>query len=735
MNSSVKLCSLLLVNLPLHGWGQGIDLEPVVVSATADTELVPGVIAPSPAVLSAGRASSSDSARLLQSLPGISLVAGGGVSSMPSIHGLADDRVNITVDGMNLLASCPNHMNTPLSYIDPSKVGSVKVFAGVSPVSAGGDSIAGVIQVDSLPLPFAAPGQTELLSGQVGSFYRSNGRAFGANLAAGIASQQVSIRYSASSAQSDNYSAAENFKAAGQAAIGRGWLAGDEVGSSAYKVLNQEVAIAMRNAYQLLELKVGVQDMGLEGFPNQRMDLTGNHSTQFNLRYLAQQQWGTLEAQLYQQHVDHSMDFGPDKRYTYGVAQGMPMNTKSETTGMKLKAEINLAERDILRVGAEYQRYRLDDWWPASMTTTGGMGPNTFWNIQNGQRDRMGVFGEWQRTWNARWMSQLGLRSDRVVMNTGSVQGYNSTATYANDAAAFNALNHQHSDQNWDLSALTRYTPDRQQAYQLAYARKTRSPNLYELYTWSNMSMAAVMNNFAGDGNGYVGNGSLKPEVAHTLSANLELHDPEQQIWQWVATPYASYIENYIDVQRCASSACGGSSNVKATSGYVNLQYVNQNAQLFGIDLSGKRALGSMDGWGKFSMTALLNYTRGTNLSTGDNLYNIMPLNATLGLEQTQGSWNNRVELQAVAAKNQVSQVRNEVATPGYSLVNLRSSHGWKQVRMDFGIDNLLNRYYCLPLGGAYVGQGTTMSKSGIPWGVAVPGMARSIYLAVNYTL
>jgi hypothetical protein len=33
-----------------------------------------------------------------------------------------------------------------------------------------------------------------------------------------------------------------------------------------------------------------------------------------------------------------------------------------------------------------------------------------------------------------------------------------------------------------------------------------------------------------------------------------------------------------------------------------------------------------------------------------------------------------------------------------------------------------------MPLGGAYVGQGTTMSTNGIPWGVAVPGMGRSIY-------
>ena len=37
-----------------------------------------------------------------------------------------------------------------------------------------------------------------------------------------------------------------------------------------------------------------------------------------------------------------------------------------------------------------------------------------------------------------------------------------------------------------------------------------------------------------------------------------------------------------------------------------------------------------------------------------------------------------------------------------------------------------------LSTGGAYTGQGTTMSINGIPWGIGVPGMGRSIYAGVN---
>ena len=89
--------------------------------------------------------------------------------------------------------------------------------------------------------------------------------------------------------------------------------------------------------------------------------------------------------------------------------------------------------------------------------------------------------------------------------------------------------------------------------------------------------------------------------------------------------------------------------------------------------------------------------------------------------------------VQVVAAKKDVSQVQDEVATGGYSLFNLQTSYQWSRLRIDFGLDNLFNRAYSMPLGGAYVGQGMTMSEHGVPWGVPVPGMGRSIYTALAY--
>ncbi|BCK86900.1 hypothetical protein MIZ01_0666 [Sideroxyarcus emersonii] len=659
----------------------------------------------------------SDTARLLEGLPGVSVYGAGGVSSLPAIHGMADDRVRIKVDGMDLISACANHMNPPLSYIDPGNVGSVKVLAGITPVSAGGDSIGGTILVDSQAPEFARDGQGTLLKGQAGVLYRSNGNARGANVTATTASENLSMMYSGSTVKAANYTAAQDFKAAGLAATGRGWLAGNEVGSSMYEAINQSIGVAMRQANHLVELKLGLQDIPYQGFPNQRMDMTGNSSKQANLRYTGQYDWGMLEARAYNENTHHRMNFLEDKQFYYGNAPGMPMETKGRNTGAQLKADIVLSERDVFRLGSEYQRYRLDDWWSAS--GTGGMSPNAFWNINNGQRDRFGIFAEWEAHWDPQWASQLGVRAESVKMNTGVVQGYNTTATYLATATAFNAFDRQRTDSNFDMTALARYTPDSSRDFEAGYAAKTRSPSLYERYTWSTKStMVLNMNNWFGDGNGYVGNPDLKPETAHTLSMAGRWHDDRQESWEVKVAPYYTRVVNYIDAVACPACAA-------RTDGFVNLTLANQTARFYGADVSGRTLLARNTGYGSFSTSGVLGYVNGRNLTTGDNLYNIMPLNLKLAVEQRMGGWTNTIETRLVTAKTRVEAIRKEMRTGGYGLLNLYSSYEWKRARLDVGLENALNRFYFSPLGGAYVGQGATMG-TGIPYGTLVPGMGRS---------
>jgi iron complex outermembrane receptor protein len=421
----------LLCNSALAADVKTLALPAVTVSDSKLDNTAPGATKLDKASMAPRLSATSDTASLLSDIPGVSLYGAGGVSSLPAIHGLADDRLRIKVDGMDLIASCPNHMNPALSYLDPTNVGVLKVFAGITPVSAGGDSIGGTIIADSRAPEFAPAGQS-IVKGEAGAFYRSNNKARGANLSATYATDSFNISYSGSTSKADNYTAGADFKTYDFTGRAGHNLPRNEVGSTAYDTRNQALGVAFKNDNQLFQAKLGFQDMPFQLYPNQRMDMLDNTQRSVNLRYAGQFDWGALDVRAYQEKVDHFMDFGADKRYWYGngvppvgsggptalfgtpcapisatCAAGMPMYTEGKTTGFSAKGDINLTPHDVLRVGGEAQQYRINDWWTPS---GGGMSPGTFWNIRDGQRDRSAVFAEWEARKGAQWMTLLGLR-------------------------------------------------------------------------------------------------------------------------------------------------------------------------------------------------------------------------------------------------------------------------------------------------------------------------------------
>ncbi len=672
------------------------------------------------------RAASSDSARLLEDLPGVSLGGAGSVSSLPSIHGLADDRLRIQVDGMDLVAACPNHMNPALSYIDPSRVGRVRVYAGVTPVSAGGDSIGGSIQVDSAEPVFAEAGGRRS-EGRAATFYRSNGDEHGGSLSATHASDALSLTAFAAVTRHRNRHAARDFKPEAPGTEGGEPIAGDVIASSATTARNQGLGLAWRQGDHLVQFDISRQDQGFSGYPNQRMDMTVNRSVQTQLRYSTRFETGELLARAYQQKVQHRMDMGPD-RYRYGF--GMPMDADATTQGVAVDATLDLAEGQRLRLGLERQTFALYDRWPA---VGGAMGPNTFWNIDDGRRVRNAAYAEWELRANEQWRLQAGLRAGRVSTDAAAVQGYDNSlaATWGTDAAAFNAKERRRSDPHLDATLIAQLTPAPGVLLEAGLARKTRSPSLYQRYVWSTQPMAALMNNVVGDGNGYIGNPDLRPEVAHTAALTAGWRDADDGRWDLRATAYLTQVHDFIDARRCDFGQCSAA-NVSATQGFVLLQYVNASARLQGLDLSGSARLARSEAWGDSTASFVLGLVRGHNRDTGDRLHNLMPPNLRVRLEQRQGAASAALELVAVAAKRRVSQVRNEVPTAGYALLNLRGAYEWGAWRLDAGIENLFNRSHAHPLGGAYLGQGPSMTTSGIAWGVPVPGPGRSLQLSLS---
>ncbi|MBN8830204.1 MAG: TonB-dependent receptor, partial [Sphingomonadales bacterium] len=480
--------------------------------------------------------------------------------------------------------------------------------------------------------------------------------------------QHVSATYTGSYTQSDNYDGGGN----------RGL-----VRSTEYAKTDHALALAVQSSLGLFELKGGYHFSPYEGFPNQYMDMTSNKSWFLNGRWRGVFTWGSVDWRADYRDTDHEMNFLADKG---GMADGgMPMNTEVHTASTSLKIDLPVSKRDTIRIGGDYHHQWLDDWWPA-VPGSMMMGPNTYINVNGANRDRFGLFGEWEAHWSSRLSTLAGIRFDHVAMNTGNVQPYGTGMMNMDDAMAamaFNALGHKRSDSNWSGSALVSYAATGGLRLELGYAHKVRSPNIYERYTWGRGAMSSSMIGWYGDGNGYVGNLNLKPERADTVSAALAFSGKGG--WSLKISPYYTHVNDYIDAVKLKDMT----DMMGMPNGFVQLRFANQEAEFYGVDVSGTVQLWTGSNGNGTRLTGAVSYVHGQNLSDHGALYRQMPLNAKLSLDHRAGALELGADLDWTKDKDRVDATRNEPRTSGYALVNLRAAYTMKAVRLSVEAENL----------------------------------------------
>jgi len=659
--------------------------------------------------LRALQSGSSDVAALLSAIPGVAANTGGGFSSMPVVHGLSEQRLAITIDGHPIDAGCPNDMNTPLSYTDPQTVAAVRVISGVSPVSMGGDSIGAVIALSG-PAPRFASGAEMLLAGEASAYFRSNSDGFGGGTTLTAASSSLSATYTGSYTQSGRY------RGGGDLGI---------VHSSEFAKTDHALALAWQGGLGLVELKGGYHHSPYEGFVNQYMDMTANRSWFVNGHYFNDFGWGVVDFKAGYRVIDHEMNFLADKGGTDGG--GMPMNTRVRSWNYDLKVDVPLTTRHTLRLGNDYRREKLNDWWPP-VAGSMMMGPDTYLNVNDGRRERLGAFGEWQSRWSSRLATLIGARFDRVSMNTGEVQPYGTGMMNMTDAMAamdFNAADRHRRDDNWGASALISFAPIEGVTAELGYAHKVRSPNLYERYSWGRGTMSSSMIGWFGDGNGYVGNLMLKPERADTVSAALEVRGGSKDGWFLRLEPHYTRVDDYID----AALLRRFTDMMGMPTGFVQLQFANVQAEFYGVDLSGAVPLWDGGRWGRTRLTGSLGYVHGQNLQSREPLYHQMPLDLKFALRHTVGGFEGGLDLEWVADKTRVDPLRAEPQTGSYALLNFRSAYVWGAWRLSAEVQNLFDKAFDLPLGGVSLGDYKAGGRTALR---PVPGRGRSFDLGLS---
>lgn len=691
----MKPISLCLILLAGTAFGQSAPPKPASrkKSVSAKPTTLPEVVVtgnrlPEGAPLSAetvdieaGKARGTDGASMLGNTPGAAILRNGPQTGIVQLHGLSGDRVKISIDGATITPACPNHMDPPLHYASRGSMDTLAVMAGITPVSLGGDSIAGTVVVRSPDPRFATAEEHSIASGEMGSHFRGSNDGYGFSLASSAASTGLAATYQGS------WERANDLR-----------FPGGRVHATGFETMQHQVLAAMRLGAGVLQVDTSYVQTRDSGTPTLPMDMIEDDGVRVGLRYTATHDFGTVEARAYVHTIDHLMN-----NYTLRpLAPGsMPMESPAQSNDFGYSLGVSLPRgAHTVRLGTDFHRNEFDA-YQRNMVT--GAIQDT---LHEATRTRFGAYAEWQADWSNRWTTLIGVRNDTVLSDAAAVSRFPLAA--AADAAAYNNRDRSFTDVNFDITASTRFTPNDWSAYELAFARKNRAPSLIERYLWTPLGANAGM----ADGRTYLGNPDLDSETSYQVAFTADYHGEK---WQVKATPFYNIVNDYIQ----------GVPIARLAGGLPVLQYQNvSRADLYGIDASLRYAFTE-----DLGVRGQASYVRGVNRSNDDNLYRIAPFHGSFAIDARVLSWKNTLEVVFAAEQNKTAAYNGEPATSGYALLNYRLGRDFASgLGFEVGVENITNERYADHLSGL-----NRVPGSDVAIGQRVPGAGRFLYVQLNY--
>lgn len=619
----------------------------------------------------------NDVAELLTRVPGAAVVRNGAQTGIVQLRGLFNERVRVRVDGMSITPACPNHMDPPLHYAGLEALDTLDVIVGATPVSLGGDSIGGSVEAKSRPSRFAADAawrptaRVEL--GYAGGY---DGKQAGVEL--GAYNDVLNLRYLG------GYQDAGNIESA------RG-----DVADSGYTNERHALAAAYKHGSGVWEIEAGKHKARDVGTPTLPMDMVKDDADRVRLAFKGDTPLGKLEAGVYRHEIDHLMDNFSLRPLT-GPAK-MQAPSTSDDTGLTLGLA-RPAGNGTLKLGFETH---LNDFNVYQQNLTNPALPKQDM-FRDAERNRYGVYGEWEGAVAQGLRMNAGVRGEIVRMDAGDI--VDAFAAAVADRAAFNALDHKRRDSNLDATLALTYALQPHVSLEGALTRKTRSPSILERYLYTPTGASAGQ----ADGRNYVGNLNLDPEVAHGINLGLKLKQPALR---GEASVFWQDVSDFIQGQPYAG-------------GGTNLKYTNVDARLWGAEASLNKRFGALD------VGAWASFTRGENTDNGDNLYRIAPLRGGVSADYRMQAWNVGGEWMLSARKEDVAAYNGEPETPGYGVLNLHAGYApMKNLNLAAGVDNVFDKFYYDPLAGINRVAGGVAAVGGI-----MPAMGRSLYVKMDWT-
>jgi len=621
-----------------------------------------------------------DGAALFNNQPGAAVIRNGPQTGIIQLRGLSGDRNIVRVDGMTITPACPNHMDPPLHYATPVGGERVAMIAGIGPVCDGGDHIGGAVSIDR-PDPVFAKDDNLLLNGNLGAAWRGSQDAFSTDMDTTVANKDVGLQYRGT-----------------WATAGDMRFPGGRVSDTGYHITSHEVVNAWRTPGGFVAVDLGYASTRDTGTPALPMDMISDDSWHFGLRQREVFQWGTLENRLYVFDIDHLMD---NFSLRPAVSQ-MKAPASSRDFGWRSEAVLPLGSNN-LHAGIDLHRGELD---AKQVMVPSGMWRDTF---RDNVRNRVGAYLDWEQHWDERWSGRLGLRTDIVNTDAGTVRnGFGPPPVYA-EAAKFNASDRSFTDALVDVMAGLQYQPDPATSFDLAFAINSRAPSLLERYLWTPANASAGL----ADGRTYLGNLGLDPETSFKVGLGMA---KQGETWNVKVTPFYQLVKDYIQGMPIARLD-------PAKLPVLQFQNIDR-AELYGAEV-----VAGYDFSEAWSIDATVSYVRGRNLESGDNLYRIAPLRGMLDLSYQHAAWESHLEWVWADRQDKVSEVQNEAPTPGYGLLNLRLARQFDSgLRAEIGVENIFDKLYADHLGGI-----NRVAASDVAIGDKIPGAGRFAYCSVSW--
>ncbi len=661
-------------------------------------------------------AAPADSAELVRKAPGANVNRNGALTGIVQYRGMFGARVNVRIDGLNIAPAGPNWMDPPLSNLPTQFLDTLTVVRGVSPVSAGAETIGGTVRARSRRIDFGDNDQTRF-QGELQGGYASANDAGSAGLLLGAADRRQRFQLEGS------WDDADDLRAGG----------GDELIPSGYRRKSWALDYGRRLAGQTLDVRYQHNRVDDAGTPALPMDIVFLDGDLFGLEYQGRLGALELEGRLHYQSTDHRMDNYSQRRVPR-MASGMAMRrfavTDSNDWAWDLRAAMALG-------GGEFS-FGVDGWLARHNADVFSPDRAAF-HIENYhaiERDRIGLFGEWEGDLGAGWGLLAGLRYTHVHSDAGEVSanGLGMTQALAERLVeTFNGRDRARNDDFVDLSAILSRAFSDQLTLEFGLGIKHRAPSYQERYLWLPLESTAGL----ADRRTYVGDPELDPETAYHLDLGLEWRSHAAYL-----TPRIFYkrVDDYIQgtplnsgdalaYRRRVVGMLKGPGFCTANPGAplcVPLRFSNVDAEFYGFDA----------GFGMrfdphWSLDGSISYVRGKRRDISDDLYRVAPLNGTLALTYRRNRWSLTGEGVFYAAQNDVSRTNAEQATPGYGIVNLHGSYRMgRDLLLYAGVDNLFDRFYHDHLAGYNrVAASADGRAADLAVGERLPGAGRSLFV------